>query len=270
MAPADPPPPTATSAHRAIPELLDRHGGKIYALGLRLCGDSEDAQDLVQETFLAAFRKWEQFEGRADPSTWLYTIASRACRRFHRRRSGEPRRMEPLTALLPGREEAVPDLAPRPPSPLDDQLRREARETVEAALAELPLPFRLPLVLKDIAELSNAQVAQVLGIREATVKTRVHRARMRLRQALANELPRRPAPPPTHGRLVCLDLLQAKQEALDRGVEFPVPQAELCSRCEALFSTLDLGREVCAGLGHGELPGPVRELVLRRLRDPPK
>jgi len=270
-------------ARQAIPRLVDAHGGRLYGLGLKLCGNPEDAEDLVQEVFLQAYRKWHQFEGRSDPSSWLYTIGARACQRMHRRRSGEPARMEPLADLLPSEDDAVPD--PEAEGPLDAQLRREAREVIDRALLALPPDFRLTLVLKDIAELSVSEVAEVLGIKEATVKTRVHRARLALRKAMMDELPlgaagrggrgarpggsTRSAKPaaehashPRHPRSVCLDLLRGKQEALDRGVEFPVAHELLCERCEALFSSLDLTRDLCRDVEGGALPPKVRKLIL--------
>ena len=77
------------------------------------------------------------------------------------------------------------------------------------------------------------------------MKTRIHRARLALRKELAEGLPERPAGHPTHERRVCLDLLRAKQEAMDRGEELPLAASELCDRCNALFSTLDLTRDTC-------------------------
>lgn len=253
------------SASEAIPRLLDEHGGKIHALGLRLCGNPDDAQDLVQETFLNAYRHWQGFEGRSKASTWLYTIAARACQRMQRKRSGEPDHVDSLDDLLPSRDRGIPDLWPdggQPEGPYSERLRREARERVERALDAVPPHFRLPLVLKDIAELTVPEIARALGIKEATVKTRVHRARLALRKELVEELPERPAEAPTHERRVCLDLLRAKQEAMDRGEELPVADAELCERCRSLFDTLDLTRDACRALGRGELPDPVRRVVL--------
>jgi RNA polymerase sigma-70 factor (ECF subfamily) len=259
-----------TSATEAIPLLLEEHGGRIYSLGLRLCGDASDAQDLVQETFLNAFRHWQGFEGRAQPSTWLYTIAARACQRMHRKRAGEPEHMDSLDDLLPSRQRGVPDTAAFGADTEDDpeteHLRREARQRVEQALAEVPAHFRLPLVLKELAELSLAEIAAVLGLKEATVKTRIHRARLALRKALADGLPERPAAAPSHERRVCLDLLRAKQEAMDRGEHLPVANAELCDRCRSLFETLDLARDACVSLGEGELPPPVRQVVMADLQ----
>lgn len=245
----------------AIPRLVEEHGRKIYNLGLRLCGSPAEAEDLAQDTFLQAFRKWDQFEERSEATSWLYTIATRGCRRRHRKRSGEPAHLESLPDLLPSGEAEVPDLPGPDEGPLDEQLRREARETVERALPHLPLAFRLPLVLKDIAELSTAEVAAVLGLKEATVKTRVHRARLALRRELARQLPKRPAPPPDHSRQVCLDLLYAKQEALDRGVELPIAPGELCARCRSLFATLDLAQDVCHEIGQGDLPASLKALL---------
>jgi RNA polymerase sigma-70 factor (ECF subfamily) len=252
-------------AEEAVPRLFDTWGDRIYGLGLSQCRDPHDAEDLVQETFLQAFRKWDQFEGRSKPSTWLYTIASRACMRKRRKRSGEPQRMESLSELLPVGEPRITDLPADDRSPLDEHLRREARETLEAALQDLPHSFRLALVLKDIAALPVAEVADVLGIKEATVKTRVHRARLLLRKRLAETLPKKDAPPPDHPRSVCFDLLRGKQEALDRGVDSPQLEQELCSRCSALFSTLDLTRQICADLGSGRMPEGLRTRLLEDL-----
>jgi RNA polymerase sigma-70 factor (ECF subfamily) len=266
-------PPPATSAgsvapgepaESAIPKLLDLYGGKIYALGMRLCGGPDEAQDLLQETFLNAFRHWQQFEGRAQPSTWLFSIAARACQRLHRKRSGEPTRLEPLETLLPPGDQAIPDLSALE-GPHEQAVRREVAERLESALARLPVEFRLPLVLKEIVELPLADVARILGIREETAKTRIHRARLKLRKEMEAALPRGPVPPLPKDRQVCLDLLRAKQEALDRGVPFAVPPGEICDRCQAVFATLDLTRDTCRELGRGSLPEPVRELLLAGL-----
>ncbi len=256
-------------AHKVIPQLLEKHGGLIYTLGRRLCGSPEDAEDLVQETFFVAFRNWEQFEGRADPKTWLYTIASRACQRMHRRRAGEPRRVARLSELLPSDDNRVPVLPTAEEGPDLGLLRKEARETVERAIGTIPLHFRLPLVLKEIADFSLAEIAEILGLKKATVKTRVHRGRLLLRKALEENLPTRKASPPDHPKRVCLDLLLAKQESLDRGAPFPYPPGELCSRCKAMFATLDLAHDVCVGLARGELPPELRQALREELADRP-
>jgi len=247
------------TAEVAVPRLVERHGGQLYRLALRFCGTPADAEDLVQQTYLQAFRSWSQFRGDAEPTTWLYTIAARACERSRRRRSGEPRHLESLDALLPSHEPDVVDLPSAGESPLDAELRREAAKTLDHAISALPAPMRMALVLKDIVELPVKDVAAVLGVKAATVKTRVHRARLMLRRELARTLPRKEAPPASLSRRVCLDLLKAKQEALDKGVRFPVPQEDICERCRGLFATLDLGRDTCRALGRGVLPKALRD-----------
>lgn len=257
-------------ADSAISRLLDLHGGQIYGLGLRLCGSPEAAEDLVQETFLRAFRKWHQFEGRSSPSTWLYSIAARVCQRQHRLRSGEPRYVEPLDAVASDPEEAVLKIASSDETPLDQLERRETRELVERAIGALVPKFRLPLVLKDLMDLSISAVADILGLKEATVKTRLHRARL----MAAEEITERPSEPPTSARdpsqKICLDLLRAKQEAMDRGVVFPVAKEELCDRCRSLFSTFDLTRDVCRQIGEGPLPEQIRKALLDEIKDSSK
>ena len=80
-------------AATAVQKLMESDGRKMYGLALKLCGNQAEAEDLVQDTFLQAYRKWDQFEGRSEPTSWLYTIASRLSRRRQRTRSGEPQRL---------------------------------------------------------------------------------------------------------------------------------------------------------------------------------
>ncbi len=249
----------------AIPLLVDAHGGRLYALGLRFCGNAEEAEDLVQETFLQAFKNWERFEGRSRPSTWLYTIASRVCQRFHRKKSGEPDRIESLNELLPFAEAAMAVVPDDADGPLAQRIREEGRTRIEEAITRLPLNFRMPLVLKEIAGFSVAEIAEIQDVREATVKTRLHRARLRLRSALGEALPHREVPRPLYSETVCLDLLHAKQESLDRGVPFEFPLRVVCERCAELFATLDLAQGICGDIARGELPPELRAKLLARM-----
>jgi RNA polymerase sigma-70 factor (ECF subfamily) len=257
----------AAPADRAIPGLLEAHGGKIFGLALRMCDSAHEAEDLVQETFLQAYRKWDQFEGRSAPTTWLYTIASRLCRRMRRRRAGEPERIASLQDLMPFTDGPVLDLPVNDDGPLGHNVRRESQEHLERAIVSLPTGFRLPLILKEIVGFSVAEVAEILGLKEATVKTRLHRARHVLRQALTENLPKRDAPPPAYSRRVCLDLLRAKQESLDRDAQFPLPERDFCERCRAVFDSMDLAHDVCEQIGRQELPPALRQAVLQDIAE---
>ena len=248
---------------QALEHLVDQEAGRLYSLGLRFCGNPEEARDLVQETFLQALRGWEGFEGRAKASTWLYTIAARVCQRFHRRRSGEPEHFEPLDEVLPLGD---PALSVVPEEPLGEEQRAESKKLIEEEIARLPIDFRMPLVLKEIVGLPVADIAQVMDIPEATVKTRLHRARLKVRKALESTLPRRAVPPLAYSQAVCLDLLRAKQDTLDRGVPYEFPPGVLCERCGEFFATLDLTKDLCREIGAGELPPEVRRALSEALR----
>lgn len=248
----------------AIALLVKQQGGRIFALGSRLCGSREEAEDLVQETFLQAFRKWDQFEGRSKAATWLYTIATRLCARMHRKRAGEPEQTESLEALLPFGEEEM-GVAPRGGDGLDNEIRREGRERIEKAIAELPTDFRMPLILKELAGLSVEDVAMVMEINVGTVKSRLYRARLRVRRALEDVLPREKVPQAIFSRQICMDLLQAKQESLDLGTQFKFPDQVICERCAELFATMDLGMEIYQEIAAGELPRALHAELLAKL-----
>ncbi len=246
---------------REIERLLDEEGPKLLAFAGRFCGSESEAEDLLQETFSRAFRSWDQLDDKSKARPWLYSIARHACQRMHRKRAGEPMRLESLDELLPRPTPTVPDLD-RGTDPHRARLRSEARELVERGLGQLPPEFRIPLVLADVAELTIAEIAAVLGIKEATIKTRLHRARLKLRGVLAAGLRQRAAPAATHSREVCLDLISARLEAFDRRVDFPYSHEALCERCRGVLGTLDLASESCAALA----PEHLSPALLGRLR----
>ena len=252
-------------AREAVARLVAEHGGQLYGLARRFCGSDSEAEDLVQEVYLAALRGWDSFRHESSEKTWLYTIAAHVCQRMHRKKVGEPARIGSLEELLPFGEARIAAVPGELGDELARQAERDARERVESEIARLPEEFRMPLVLKEIVGLGVAEVARILGLEEGTVRSRLHRARLKLRSAVDAALPRAPgeAPPPAYPERTCLDLLNAKQEALDRGV--PFDSKVICQRCQSVFATLDLTQRVCQDLAGGRLPEGVRERLLARL-----
>ncbi|MBX3384261.1 MAG: RNA polymerase sigma factor [Phycisphaeraceae bacterium] len=264
-----PAPVSGDSADAAVPLLFERYGRRLYGLALRLCGNASDAEDMVQDVFLKAYRKWHTFRGEADPGTWLYSIAARTCKARHRRKGGIDRRMPAVSQLMPWNETTVMRAAVQE-SPDDEAQRHEAVSRVQAEIAKLPEHFRLPVVVREVMGLSVEETAGALGLTVNTVKTRLHRARLALRKAMTAKSTKAAAPQPVFEKQVCLDLLKAKMEAMDRGgsaAGFGVPQAEVCARCSAVFRELDIVQEACAGFGSGTMPQRVRERVLAALRE---
>ena len=249
----------------AIARLMDIHGSQVYSLALRFCGNPQNAADVVQETFLGAYKSWPGFRGDSTASTWLYRIAHRACKRFLGTEGRQGAHAVPLETDLPANG-PVPDVLQTDETPLTEAVRHEAIEALQQEISRLPDGYRLPIILKEIAGLSVAETAEVLDMKEATVKTRLHRGRLALYNALSRSLPTREAPPPGYDAKVCLDLLNAKQEALDRGVPFPQMDKIVCERCRAVFLSMDIAADLCLA-SVSELPEDLRETILARLDD---
>lgn len=269
-------PVAGSPAATAIPQLVEFHGPRLYSLASRLCGNAADAEDMVQEVFLQAHRKWHTFKGDANPGTWLYAIAAHSCKSRLRRKGGIDKRMPAVSQLMPWNETRNIDLDGLAGGgsngdghgPVASAIERESARAVHEAILTLPENFRVPLVLKEMLELSIDDVAKALHIKPETVKTRVHRARLLLRKAIVDRrgVPTRAAKAPTYEKQVCLDLLKAKLDAMDNGRGFPIGQGIVCERCQAVFAELDLAQNTCARLANGKMPGRVRTSILRAIR----
>lgn len=157
-------------------------------------------------------------------------------------------------------------------SPVANAIARESTHAVHEAIVGLPEHFRVPLVLKEMLELSIEEVASALHVKLQTVKTRVHRARLLLRKAIMDRrgVPKHAAKAPTYEKQVCLDLLKAKLDAMDHGRGFPIGQAIVCERCRAVFAELDLAQNTCLQLAHGKMPEQVRKTILRAVHEAAK
>jgi RNA polymerase sigma-70 factor, ECF subfamily len=171
----------------AFEALVVRYQHRVFRLACRLTSET-DAPDVVQDTFLQVYRHVSTFRGGAQFSTWLYRIATNAGLMHRRARARRP--AESLDELLPrfdadGRLEDTPD-ALRIASRVDELLDRHVLvKKAQAAIEGLPDLYREAFVLRDLEELSTADVAQVLGVEPATVRQRVHRARLMVREYLS-------------------------------------------------------------------------------------
>jgi RNA polymerase sigma-70 factor (ECF subfamily) len=164
------------------------HADRLFAFGHKICGHVEDAKDLVQETFLNAYRGLDGFRGDAKLSTWLYTIAARVCIRKRRRKKDAPDRELSLEEFLPT-EEGEFRLQPIAEGPDPEQAlqNKQLKEALEGAIQALPKHYRLVLVLRDMEGLSAKEVGGIMGLNERAVKSRLHRARLFVRQRLSQK-----------------------------------------------------------------------------------
>ncbi|MEI7629816.1 MAG: RNA polymerase sigma factor SigM, partial [Actinomycetes bacterium] len=157
----------------AFGELVYRHRDRLWSVALRTTSDPEEAADALQDAFLSAFRRADQFRGEAAVTTWLHRIVVNACLDRLRRRSSRP---------------AVPlpdDLGQTLADPGDQMSRRDTQLVIAAALANLPPDQRAAIVLVDVEGRSVQETAELLGCPTGTVKSRCSRGRARLAESLA-------------------------------------------------------------------------------------
>lgn len=256
--PPDEPPDEALAA------LISEHGAFVYAVCLGMCGDEERARDLAQETFLRAYRSWHRFEGRSKPSTWLYTIARRTCLRLMRTRAGEPPRLdhlEPLRDRVPATS-AVPEVDYARTDALEDLIREETAALVRRAIAHLPIRYRLPLVLKEMADLSVAEVAEVLHLSEGTVKSRMFRARAELAPELEPVAPSAAPDGEAGSEAEGEPDADPGRVSGDSGVRRSRAET-LCPYCREVFGTEERASLACEEILEGEVPAEVRTMLRR-------
>jgi RNA polymerase sigma-70 factor (ECF subfamily) len=164
--------------------LVDTYSAQIYRLGLRMLGNEQDAEDVLQNTFLSAFTHLSNFEGRSSILTWLYRIAVNEALMSIRRGKPEVN----IDDIEPGDE--TDDLSPTQfvdwgALPEDVLLSTEGKHALDHAIQNLSENLRMVFLLRDIQELSIKETAETLGLTEANVKIRLLRARLSLREQLS-------------------------------------------------------------------------------------
>lgn len=177
---------TLDGRNSAFDELVHRYADKVHGLAYKVLRHDEDAEDALQDTFLSAYRNLGRFEGKSTFSTWLYRVAMNAAlMRLRKRRDGVFSLDQPIE-----REDGayLQQLAQKGKSPLEELVNDELREALEAAVDSLPEDLAEVFLLRQVDGLSNADLAGLYGITIPAVKSRLHRARLALRDRLARYL----------------------------------------------------------------------------------
>ncbi len=169
----------------AFDDIVRRYQDRLFNFCLRYTGNPADAEEIVQETFLKAYRALKRFRGDSKFSTWLFQISKNLCiNRFHRKR----RRMENRHVSI---QETNDDQSPvyqlesDDPSPQDNVLQNELNEQLAQAISELDSHYRAALVLRDVEGLDYSEISSILKVPVGTVKSRIHRGRTELQKILA-------------------------------------------------------------------------------------
>lgn len=173
----------------AFREIVRRHQDKVYRLALRLTRDEARAQDAMQDAFLQVYRKIDQFQEHSAFTTWLYRITVNAAlmRMRTERRHRETSLEEASPRYTEGGEIAEP-VDDWSAAVDDDAANKELAEHAKVAIDALPETYRSVFILRELEDMSTEDVANILDLTVPTVKTRLHRARLALRKALAERV----------------------------------------------------------------------------------
>jgi RNA polymerase sigma-70 factor (ECF subfamily) len=255
---------------RALGRLLKLLAGPIYRFGRGFCGDRHDAEDVAQVVLMALARTVRSYRGEASLTTWAYTVARNACKRHRRPRAGAPRQMTSLDDAGPAGRGAMSLADPRQ-DPHRSLERTELARALERAIAALPPAQRDVLLLRDVEGLPASEVGRTLGLSERAVKSRLHRARVALRDSLAPWH----GPEPEDGRAArdqCPDTARLLSRYLE-GELGPESCAELrqhvesCPACAGACDTLRSALLACRAWRGAPLPRAVQASVRRGLRE---
>ena len=174
----------------AVHELAERYGSRIFQLAMRYMKNREDAEEVVQDVLMKVYRKVDAFRGDAALSSWIYRItfntAMSRLRTSRQVRAADAERDRALAAATAAGEEREAARQPADWSSMPDEelLRLQLRDAVATAIAELPEIYRAPLVLRDIEGLSTEEASSRLHLKGQTLKSRLHRGRLMLRDRL--------------------------------------------------------------------------------------
>jgi RNA polymerase sigma-70 factor, ECF subfamily len=172
----------------AMEKIVGRYEDRIFTFGLKMCGHLQDAEDIAQETFLNAFRYLKDFRGETKLKNWLFMIATRACIRKRRKKKCEPDYEISLDSFIhedgsDGKYE-IPDWSD---DPSDNVMRAELKKIIDVAIQKLPHKYRLVFNLREIEGFNTKETAEILEISTQSVKTRLHRARLFMRDEISKQ-----------------------------------------------------------------------------------
>jgi RNA polymerase sigma-70 factor (ECF subfamily) len=163
--------------------IVRRYTSRMVNLAYQIVGDRDLAEDVAQDTFLRAYRSAARYREISKFSTWLYTIAINLCRNELRRRKFRTYSLEGMAERQDDDRLRI-DIADETTKPDLDLERKETGRLVREAVASLPEKFRTPLVLRDIQELSYEEIGEIMELPEGTVKSRINRGRLRVKEIL--------------------------------------------------------------------------------------
>lgn len=224
----------------------------VFSFSMKVCGHRQDAEDTMQETLLKAVSHLHRFDNPKALGVWLYKVAKSRCLMSRRQSKFAPKESLSLEELMPDRRELNRLAGSAAETPEKWLLRSEAAKRLQEAVLKLPPAYRLVLVLHDMEELTADEIARVLGLREGTVRVRLHRARVSVRNQLskgvlaARRPPKRATPRPGRCKKLFAELSDYLDDALDETLCDELERHLAgCQPCQAFLSSLERTVEKC-------------------------
>ncbi|HVA95351.1 MAG TPA: sigma-70 family RNA polymerase sigma factor [Candidatus Dormibacteraeota bacterium] len=282
---------------KSLEEALALLQNTVFSFSMKVCGQRQDAEDTMQEVLLKSVSQLPKFDSPRALAVWLYKVAKNRCLMSRRKSKFAPKENLSLESLMPGRRELESFSEKTRKTPETSLLHHENAKLVRQAVQKLPPEYRLILVLHDMEELSDTEVAEITGLRPGTIRVRLHRARLFVRKELAMHNGQRPArllrkitagpvsaapsrqpqgeqaktalesaSVPGQGRCKAMfaELSNYLDDELDDSLcEELEKHMENCRPCQAFLSTLEQSIEQCRH-APDELPDPRVAAAIRR------
>ena len=264
---------------KSLEEALALLQDTVFSFSMKVCGQRQDAEDIMQEVLLKSVPNLPKFNNPKALMVWLYKVAKNRCLMNRRKSKFAPKEDLSLEELMPDLRE-LQKLSGNPNgTPETSLLRRENAKRLRAAVQKLPAEYRLILVLHDMEELSDGDVAEITGLRLGTIRVRLHRARLFVRKELAKQdqhrIRRQAAKPSGENRLSpqprqrrCKEMFAELSNYLDDELDDSLCQElekhmDACEPCKAFLSSLEKSIQQCR-TAPNESPDPRLAAKLRR------
>jgi len=264
---------------KSLEEALELLQKTIFSFSMKVCGQRQDAEDTMQEVLLKSVPNLPKFDSPKALMVWLYKVAKNRCLMSRRKSKFAPKEDLSLEELMPDRQELQKLSGSPDGTPETSLLRRESAKHLREAVQRLPAEYRLILVLHDMEELSDGDVAEITGLRLGTIRVRLHRARLFVRKELAKQDllrvrrqtakpvgERHPSPLPRQRR--CKEMFAELSNYLDDELDDSLCEElekhmDGCEPCKAFLSSLEKSIRLCR-IAPDEPPDPRIAAKLRR------
>jgi RNA polymerase sigma-70 factor (ECF subfamily) len=241
----------------SLDEALALLQNTVFSFSMKVCGQKQDAEDTTQEVLLQSLKKLSKFESPRALVVWLYKVAKTRCLMSRRKSKFAPKESLSLEELMPDKKELAGFAQKTVETPETAALRRETAKRLRGAVQKLPPEYRLVLVLRDMEELSDVDVAEITGLKPGTVRVRLHRARLFVRKELERSAtvekspglpPTSPEPKPRERR--CKEMFAQLSDYLDEELDSSMCEElerhmDGCEPCQAFLASLQRSIEQC-------------------------